>query len=100
MDNNSIIGLVVIALILVVYGIINKPSQQEIERAKRTKDSLQRVQQEQIDTPSQKEQQQAAATEQQAEKQAQPDTSATEELEKVYGSFGRSAQGEQKFIIL
>ena len=108
MDKNSIIGLIVIALILVVYGIVNKLSQEEIERAKRTRDSLQRVQQqEQIDTArSQEQQTQQAAQpspeqqqEQQTQQQASKDT-AREDLRKKYGSFGRSAEGEQKFIVL
>ena len=101
MDKNSIIGLVVIALILVVYGIINKPSQEEIERAKRTRDSLQRAQQEQIDTTREQEQQ-ARATEEQQQQQTtqQQDTTTSEAMQKLYGPFGRSAKGEQDFIVL
>lgn len=110
MDKNSIIGLIIIALILVVYGIINKPSQEEIERAKRKNDSLQRIQQqEQVDkdrnqqeTEQQSQQQAAQPSQQEEETQAQTttDTSTREDLGAKYGSFGRSAEGEQKFIVL
>jgi YidC/Oxa1 family membrane protein insertase len=102
MDKNSIIGLVVIALILVVYGIINKPSQEEIERAKRTRDSLQRAQQEQIDTTREQQQQQAGATEEQQQQETtrQQDTTTSEAMKKLYGPFGRSAEGEQEYIVL
>ncbi|MBS3808160.1 MAG: hypothetical protein KGY60_11700, partial [Bacteroidales bacterium] len=104
MDKNSIIGLIVIALILVVYGIVNKPSQDEIERAKRRRDSLQRVQQqEQLDT-AQRQEQQSQQTAQpaadQKQQQASEDPSTSEELREKYGSFGLSAEGEQKFIVL
>jgi len=104
MDKNSIIGLVVIALILVVYGIVNKPSQEEIEKAKRRRDSLQRVQQqEQLDTAQnrKKETQQKIqpSPEQDQQQQASKDTT-REDLQKKYGSFGHSAEGEQKFIVL
>jgi len=104
MDKNSIIGLIVIALILVVYGIVNKPSQDEIERAKRRRDSLQRVQQqEQLDT-AQRQEQQSQQTAQpaadQKQQQTSEDPSTSKELRKKYGSFGRSAEGEQKFIVL
>ena len=100
MDKNSIIGLIVIALILVVYGIINKPSQEEIERAKRTRDSLQQAQQEQIDTTRERQQQSQTAEAQKEREVRQKDTTTSEALEKLYGPFGRSAEGEEKYIVL
>jgi len=107
MDKNSIIGLIVIALILVVYGIVNKPSQEEIERAKRRRDSLQRVQQqEQLDTArSQQQQTQQSAQPSpdqdpgQQQQRASEDTT-RKDLREKYGSFGRSAEGKERFIIL
>ena len=110
MDKNSILGLIIIALILVVYGIINKPSQEEIERAKRRNDSLQRIQQqEQLDKessqqeaeqPSQQPAAQSSQQKNQPQAQTTQDTSAREDLRAKYGSFGRSAEGEEKFIVL
>lgn len=40
MDRNSIIGIVIIAAIFIVWGIINKPSAEELERQKRMNDSI------------------------------------------------------------
>ncbi len=40
MDKNSIIGIVVIAGIFVLWGVLNKPSAEEIERQKQRNDSI------------------------------------------------------------
>lgn len=48
MDRNSITGIVLIGLILIVFSIMNRPSQEEIELAKRRQDSLEMVRQQQI----------------------------------------------------
>jgi YidC/Oxa1 family membrane protein insertase len=40
MDRNSIIGILIIAGIFVVWGIINRPSAEEIERQKQKNDSI------------------------------------------------------------
>jgi YidC/Oxa1 family membrane protein insertase len=44
MDRNSIIGIVLIALIFIVWGVVNKPSQEELERQKQLADSATKVQ--------------------------------------------------------
>ena len=43
MDKKSIIGIILIFLILVVFSIINRPSQEEIEAAKHRQDSIAQV---------------------------------------------------------
>ncbi len=107
MDKNSVIGLLIIALILVVFGLLNKPSQEEIERAQRRRDSLQKIEQQRQDTTPQQEtrQKKAAGGQQQATTQDQApaptDTSAsTKALREEYGPFARSARGEQKAVVL
>ncbi|MFN4123677.1 MAG: membrane protein insertase YidC [Flavobacteriales bacterium] len=53
MDRNSVIGLLLIAIILIGYTIINKPSAEQIEAAKRRQDSLALVEKQreiQVDT--------------------------------------------------
>jgi len=40
MDRNSIIGIIVIAAIFIVWGIINKPSAEELEKQKKENDSI------------------------------------------------------------
>ncbi len=45
MDRNSVIGLVLIAVILVTFSIFNAPTQEEIDAARKKEDSLRKVQQ-------------------------------------------------------
>ncbi len=108
MDKNSIIGLLIIALILVVYGIVNRPSEEERQRMQRAKDSLQKVEQMKQDT--QQSQQQQAGTEQETpqtrpgqaqEQQSQQKTdTTTNKLADIYGPFAVSAKGEKEMVVL
>jgi YidC/Oxa1 family membrane protein insertase len=104
MDRNSIIGLVLIALVVIIWGIVSKPSQEEIEQAKRRRDSLRQAQQEQVDTQKVKDTQQQEkqiATDQPAEQQEKESQKAKEEeLKGKFGSFATAAEGEEKHIIL
>jgi YidC/Oxa1 family membrane protein insertase len=109
MDRNSIIGLIIIAAVVIIWGIVNKPSQEEIERAKRRRDSLQRVQQEQVDKQQQQQETQKqdqtrdkATTSDQQVSKAEPgkDTSKLNQLKAQYGNFAESAEGEEKLIVL
>lgn len=47
MDRNSIIGIGLIAGIFVLWGVLNKPSQEQLEQAQRRNDSIALVQQQQ-----------------------------------------------------
>jgi YidC/Oxa1 family membrane protein insertase len=48
MDRNSITGIVLIGLILDVFSVLNRPSQEEIDAARRRQDSLEIVRQQQL----------------------------------------------------
>lgn len=102
MDRNSIIGLLIIALILILMGYFNKPSQEEIERARQKQDSLRQAnqaKQEQVDT--QKTQaQQAPADKTEKKQQAKTADEDTASLKGRYGSFAQAAKGEKKLIVL
>ncbi|MFP4448313.1 MAG: membrane protein insertase YidC [Bacteroidales bacterium] len=104
MDRNSVIGLILIALIVIIYGIVNKPSQEEIEQAKRRRDSLQRAQQEQVDTTEEEtDEEPGAKTSEREEPEIDTeleDSSKNKELQDQYGPFAVSAEGEEEFIIL
>ncbi len=104
MDRNSVIGLILIALIVIIYGIVNKPSQEEIEQAKRRRDSLQRAQQEQVDTTEEETAEEPGAkTSEREEPEIDTeleDSSKNKELQDQYGPFAVSAEGEEEFIIL
>jgi YidC/Oxa1 family membrane protein insertase len=92
-------GLVLIAAILVVWGIVTKPSQEELKEAQRKQDSLEIVRQ--------LEQQQAIQDEQQ-QQQEQKVQGASEDresaniknLQSKYGAFAQSGAGEKQIITL
>jgi YidC/Oxa1 family membrane protein insertase len=46
MDRNTITGLALIAVIVVVFSLLNRPSQEELDAIQRQRDSIARVQQE------------------------------------------------------
>ena len=104
MDKNSIIGLLIIALILVVYGIVNRPSEEERQRMQRVRDSLERVEQMQQDTQvtdKQQEAEQPQPQQAQTQEKAQTGRDTTEsELRDMYGPFAVSAKGEKEFVVL
>ncbi|MFO8235869.1 MAG: membrane protein insertase YidC [Bacteroidales bacterium] len=105
MDRNSLIGLILIAVIVVIYGIVNKPSQDEIEQAKRRRDSLQKAQQEQVDTtteePAAEKEEPAPIEDERTEELTDiEDASQLSELREQFGPFAESAEGDEDFIIL
>lgn len=103
MDKNTITGLVLIFLILVTFSYFNKPSDAQIEAAKRQHDSIVRVETEKA---------------QQAEIQAKfakvdlqgqsaniaPDSAGIigddEELKNLFGVFSEKAKGTEKFFTI
>jgi YidC/Oxa1 family membrane protein insertase len=52
MDKNTIFGLVLIFVILITFSYLNKPSQQEIDAAKRKSDSIAQVDSEKQNKPN------------------------------------------------
>ncbi|MFW6100028.1 MAG: membrane protein insertase YidC [Bacteroidota bacterium] len=107
MDKNSVIGLLIIALILVVYGIINRPSEEERQKMQQVRDSVEQVQQMKEDS-----QQAETKPQESAETKTQPQQAKREEttqqttdttesgLQDIYGAFAVSAKGQQKFAVL
>ncbi len=93
MDRNTIIGLVTIFLILIGFSYFNKPSQEQIEQAKRRNDSLAIVRSEQ--EREIRDQQLAAA-----KKVVVSDSIEVADQELRFGSFAGSVKGEQQFITL
>ncbi len=97
MDKKSIIGIVLIFAILVVFSLINKPSQEQIEAQKHTRDSIARVEAEQI--------RQAELAQQSLEQSAETAQSTgtvnqeTELQQKrdEFGVFGTASVGEETF---
>ena len=48
MDRNSVIGIIIIAIILIGYSVLMKPSKEEMEARRRSADSLKQAQTEQM----------------------------------------------------
>ncbi|MCG6187767.1 membrane protein insertase YidC [Maribellus maritimus] len=99
MDKKSIIGIVLIFAILVVFSLINQPSKEEIEAAKRKRDSIVQV-----------ETQRAIEAQQEAEVQKNQDKVQKDSTEDAgilaqqkmdeFGAFGNSAVGQEEFYTL
>jgi len=103
MDRNSVLGLVLIAAILIVWGITNKPSEEELKDAQRIRDSIEiarKIQEQQA------EQELANQTTRQADAASgeipsgNETTVVTEDLKSKYGAFAVSAAGENKTYTL
>ena len=96
MDRNSIIGIVLIFLVLVVFSIMNKPSQEQIDAMRIRQDSLQQVE---VERARQAQLQQQSET---ATVDLLPDSvmlaNKQRELESQLGVFGTAANGEESFI--
>lgn len=94
MDRNSIAGLVIIFLILIGFSYFNKPSQEQMEAAKRRSDSLALVRAAQEQEVM--ERQALALQAEQARAMAHEDES--QSLQST--GFANAAKGEKKFITL
>ena len=62
MDKNSIIGIILIFGILIVFSIMNQPSEEDIEAAKRRRDSIAQVEAEKKALEQQQAEQQSEET--------------------------------------
>lgn len=102
MDRNTILGLLIIFGILIGYSLWISPSQEELARQQRIRDSLEQVKQQQ----QQKAAEQQKPKEQQEIEKQQPETTETsaevseEDLKNKLGSFASVASGEKKHYIL
>ncbi len=100
MDRNTIIGIVLIFAILIGFSYLNKPSEEEIEAAKRRQDSIEQVEAlRKLEAEKQVElMEQQVST---APVQQEVDSLAiNNEAVARYGAFGAAANGTQEFITL
>jgi YidC/Oxa1 family membrane protein insertase len=102
MDKNTITGLVIIFVILITFSYFNKPSEKDIEAARRRFDSIAQVDSEKARQSELQANKIPAITE---SKSAIPgDTSGVagqaKELKGLYGAFAESAKGTEKFVTL
>ncbi len=102
MDRNSIIGLVLMALVLVLYYQWTTPPKEQLERMRAQQDSLARIE---ATNTQQAETQSPHTSGLDSVKNFQPDTSANDSLLKIklenkYGIFAKATQGEQKYLTI
>jgi YidC/Oxa1 family membrane protein insertase len=90
MDKNTILGFVLIALILVGFSVLNKPSEAQIKY----NDSIALVQQSKVEA--------TAITKNSANTEVKKDSvvNDTASIANSYGNFSMSAQGQEKFYTL
>ncbi len=98
MDRNTVIGLVLIVGILMLWGVVFKPSQQQVEADKRKRDSIMLVQQQE----QTKQQQQIAKQDTLKDKNVSQlaDSSKNKDLKDKFGSFAASVKDTNEFITL
>jgi YidC/Oxa1 family membrane protein insertase len=101
MDRNSIIGIVLIFAILVVFSVMNQPSEEEVQEAKRRRDSIAMVEAQQAKELEQQQQQtqETLQTTASVEDTANADAAMQQKIDQ-YGVFGRAAMGEEEFFTL
>jgi YidC/Oxa1 family membrane protein insertase len=98
MDRNSITGIVLIGLILIVFSVLNRPSQEEIENARRRQDSLEIVRQQQLNEEARQLTQDSVADERPV---TEIDTvQAQNDLQNRYGDFALAATGTDELFII
>jgi YidC/Oxa1 family membrane protein insertase len=97
MDRNSIIGILLIAGILILWGILQKPDKEELEARKRIYDSLKKAQSEQVlpDSAIQNLPKQDSAS-----ALVTSDSVSTQQLQNELGAFASLATGENKFYTI
>ncbi len=97
MDRNSVIGIVIIAIVLIGYSVLMKPSREEMEAQKRRADSLKQAQTEQM-IEQQKEEQ--AAESKETDTTRTVETRAKKEMQKDMGIFAPRTVGKEEFYVL
>ncbi|GET34384.1 membrane protein insertase YidC [Prolixibacter bellariivorans] len=100
MDRNTISGLVLIFVILIGFSYFNKPSKEEVEAAKRKRDSIEQVQAEQQRIAEQKAKEVTTPKEQEKPDSTVANSTSVENRKDEYGAFGDAAVGTEKFITM
>lgn len=98
MDKNTIIGLVLIVLIIVGFSIMNRPTEEQLERQRRYNDSIAWVRKAEL-----KKQEAIRTAKMLAEQQSEAvadSAAARQQLQDVYGVFAGSVMGTDTLYVL
>jgi YidC/Oxa1 family membrane protein insertase len=97
MDKNSIFGIILIAAILIIWGVVQSPSKKEQEARKRTMDSLALVNQARVVTDTSVAGFKADSAVQNV---VAADSVSVQKLQNELGEFAHAAIGENRFYII
>ncbi|MDR1673034.1 MAG: membrane protein insertase YidC [Bacteroidales bacterium] len=100
MDRNTIIGLLLIVGILVGYGIISRPSQEELERMQHQRDSVaqvNRIEQERLAEELRKAETQKSLP---TLDSTATDSTQQQQMREMFGTFSDVAVGKNRFITM
>jgi YidC/Oxa1 family membrane protein insertase len=101
MDKNTFIGIFLIFLILVVFGILNQPSKEQLEYAKHKRDSLEKVMQDSLAKVAlMNTNKQNVEITNKEDINKLPDSLLNKKLEEKYGILGKNAIGDTSFFVL
>ena len=101
MDRNTLIGILLIAIILIGYALLNKPSKERLEEAQRVRDSLENIQRMETDSLAQPvtTQQEQLQDEEMVESEAEEAVEIPANLDQ-YGDFAGAAVGQKEMIVI
>ncbi len=99
MDKNSIIGMLLVFLVIIGYSYFTKPTDEEIEAARRKQDSIAQVEKQNAikEVKLKNEAKNAVPV---IEPQEIPDSIKNKNQSNQYGIFAKVAQGENRFVTL
>ncbi len=102
MDRNSIIGIVLIALVLIFYSIWTAPSQKEIAKQKQIRDSIARVEQQKKSKVKNEEKQNTFTTTTKTDTTTIIKDDSIKNIKKLeqYGIFAKAIEGKNKHIVI
>ena len=98
MDRNSIIGIILIFVVLVVFSVINQPSKEQIEKMKQRQDSIQKVEAAR-QLEAEKAQQLLPTSEELIADSLQAEEALRQQVDQL-GAFGTLISGEEKLYTL
>jgi YidC/Oxa1 family membrane protein insertase len=97
MDKNTIIGFVLIAVILIGFSVMNRPSEEDLVRQQRYNDSIAKVEQAKLEAQKVQQAINPIAT---TDSLNANDTTSVSKVTDAYGDFSAAAFGEEKFYTL
>ncbi len=97
MDKNTGIGMALIALIIIGFSIMNRPSEEQLEAQRQYRDSVAQVQKTQFEQQMQQKEAEVLAN---LPQNANNDSVTKTKLQDVYGTFANAAAGTEQLYIV